>query len=225
MTNVVLVHGLWVDGSSWTEVTGRLQEEGHVVTAVQLPLSSLEDDVAAVQRALAQVDGPSVLVGHSYGGMVISNAAAGGQNVAALVYLAAVAPEEGEAAGEILGRFPASPGLEAVVADAEGYVSLDRTKFAEVFAADVPAAKAAVMAASQGPAAGSCLAAPSGVPAWKSIPSTYVVCTQDRTLQPEAQQWMAERIGARIVHVDASHSAAASQPAQVVDAIVQASRS
>lgn len=220
MTHVVLVHGLWVDGSSWAPVTTRLQEGGHEVTAVQLPLSSLTEDIAAVRRALARIEGPVVLVGHSYGGMVISGAATDTAQVTGLVYVAAVAPEEGEAAGEILGRFAPSEALQNMVADSEGYVLLDRALFPELFAGDVPVETARAMAAAQGPAAQGCLVEPSGPPAWKGVPSTYVLCTKDRTVTPEAQRWTAERIGASVVEVDASHAVAVSQPWVVVEAIL-----
>ncbi|MEU9133474.1 alpha/beta hydrolase [Kitasatospora sp. NPDC048540] len=220
MTHVVLVHGLWVDGSSWEPVTIGLQEAGHEVTAVQLPLSSLADDIATVRRALAQIQGPVVLAGHSYGGMVITGAASGSSDVVGLVYVAAVAPDEGEAAGEILGRFAPSDGLQNVEADAEGYATLKREVFPELFAGDVPLTKARAMAAAQGPAAPACLSTPSGPPAWKSLPSTYVFCERDRTVAPEAQKWMAERIGADVVVAQASHAVAVSQPSVVVDAIL-----
>ncbi|MER7578120.1 alpha/beta hydrolase [Streptomyces sp. NPDC126514] len=216
---MVLVHGLWVDGSSWHLVARELLDRGHSVTCVQLPLSSLTDDVAVVQRAVTQFDGPVVLVGHSYGGAVISNASHGAEQVTALVYVAAVATRPGESAGAVLEGFAPSEGLGAVVADAQGYLTLDRKRFAELFAGDVPLHEAEVMAVSQGPAAQACLAEASGEVGWQQLPSWYVLCEQDRTVAPEAQQGIAERIGATVISVQASHCVAVSKPQAVVEAI------
>lgn len=222
MANVVLVHGLWVDGSSWRLVARELLDRGHSVTCVQLPLSSLTDDVAVVRRAVAQFDGPVVLAGHSYGGAVISNASHGTEQVSALVYVAAVATRPGESAGAVLEGFAPSEGLGAVVADKQGYLTLDRERFAELFAGDVPPREAEVMAVSQGPAAPACLSEASGEVGWQQLPSWYVLCEQDRTVTPEAQRGIAERIGATVVSVPASHSVAVSQPHTVVDTIEKA---
>ncbi|MFJ9821108.1 alpha/beta fold hydrolase [Streptomyces sp. NPDC101151] len=219
MANVVLVHGLWVDGSSWRLVMRELMDRGHHVTAAQLPLTSLSDDVAAVRRVLAQQDGPVVLVGHSYGGAVISAASHGAHAVSALVFVAAVATGRGEAAETVLGRFAPSEGLGALVADAEGYLTMDRDRFPALFAGDVPAREAQVMAACQVPAAGACLAEPAGGAGWHERPSWYVLCTQDRTVTPQAQQAIADRIGATVITAEASHAVAIARPAAVVEAI------
>ncbi|MEU6709565.1 alpha/beta fold hydrolase [Streptomyces wuyuanensis] len=223
MANVVLVHGLWVDGSSWRLVTEGLQEGGHNVTAVQLPHSSLTDDVAEVRRVLARQEGPTILVGHCYGGAVISGAAYGSGHVTGLVYVAAAAPAEGETALEAMGRF--SPGwLHAALADAEDPLTLPRERFREVLAADVPDYEARVMAASQKPVAEACLTEMSGPVAWHKLPSWYVLCTQDRLVTAETQTWMTDRLGANLITVDASHAVAVSQPALVTEAIEGAAR-
>ncbi|MFJ6636946.1 alpha/beta fold hydrolase [Streptomyces sp. NPDC091376] len=223
MANVVLVHGLWVDGSSWRLVTEGLQEGGHNVTAVQLPHSSLTDDVAEVRRVLARQEGPTILVGHCYGGAVISGAAHGSSQVTGLVYVAAAAPAEGETALEAMSRF--SPGwLHAALADAEGPLTLPRERFRDVLAADVPDYEARVMAASQKPVAEACLTEMSGPVAWRRLPSWYVLCTQDRLVTPETQTWMIDRLGANPLTIDASHAIPVSQPALVTEAIEGAAR-
>ncbi|WP_317447616.1 alpha/beta hydrolase [Streptomyces collinus] len=222
MANVVLVHGLWVDGSSWSLVARKLMNHGHSVTVVQLPLSSLEDDIAVVQRALAQQRGPVALVGHSYGGAVISAASHGADDVAALVYVAAVAIGPDESPGAVLEKYPASEGLRAIVADADGYIVLDPARFPELFADDVPRQEAEVLAVSQGPAAGACLAQSVEKVGWQERPSWYVLCTRDRIVTPEAQQGVADRIGAKVFVSEASHAVVRSRPNDVVEAIEDA---
>lgn len=226
VADVVLVHGLWADGSSWGEVIPFLHEAGHRVTAVQLPLTSLEDDVTVTRQALARVSGPVVLAGWSYGGTVITNAAVGAPNVSALVYVAAFAPEKGETGFGILERFPSMVG-EAPVQDAQGRLWMDPDRYGEVLAGDLSLARAAVLAGVQKPAAPECLATASGEPAWRTIPSWYQVAAHDRALLPEAQRWMAERMGATVTSEPASHAVLLSRPertAGVITAALAASR-
>ncbi|MEU9057295.1 alpha/beta hydrolase [Streptomyces sp. NPDC048384] len=219
MANVVLVHGLWVDGSNWALVARELMDRDHSVTVVQLPLSSLADDTAVVQRALAQQNGPIVLVGHSYGGAVISAASHGTEQVVALVYVAAVAIGPGETPNEVLQHYAPSEGLRATVTDGDGYITLDPERFPELFAGDVPRRQAEVLAVSQGPAASACLSRSVEEVGWRERPSWYVVCAQDRIVTPEAQQGIADRIGAKVLTSEASHAVALSRPGDVVKAI------
>ncbi|WP_051965563.1 alpha/beta hydrolase [Kitasatospora mediocidica] len=223
MTNIVLVHGLWADGSCWDRVVASLQRAGHQVTAAQLRLSSFEDDVTQVARILDGQDGPTVLAGHSYGGAVISAAGSRSARAAALVYVTALAPQREEELGAVLQRFP-DLGLEAAMRqDGSGYLTLDPAAFAGVFAADADPGRAAVMAASQKPANGALFTArPQDEPAWKSLPSWYVLATEDRTLNPDAQRFTADRCGATVVEVAAAHAAMVSQPQTVAAVITQA---
>ncbi|MFE1175439.1 alpha/beta fold hydrolase [Streptomyces sp. NPDC058773] len=221
VANVVLVHGLWHDGSSWSEVIPFLHDAGHRVTAVQLPLTSLADDVAATQRVLQQISGPVVLVGWSYGGTVITNAAVGSSNVAALVYVAAFAPDERESGFQILQRFGATVS-KAVLPQEDGLCGLDPECYREVFAADVPAVRAQVLTAVQKPSALTCLESPSGEPAWRSLPSWYQVAEADNALPPEAQRFMAERMRAVTTSVPSSHSSPLSHAQDIAHLITRA---
>ncbi|WP_198035098.1 alpha/beta fold hydrolase [Streptacidiphilus rugosus] len=225
MTNIVLVHGLWADGSSWDRVIPLLEREGHRVTAVQLQLASFEEDIAYTARVVAAQDGPAVLAGHSYGGGVITGAASRAANAKALVYVAALAPEQNEAVGSILQQYPDLGLGETMRPDAAGYISLDRDRFASIFAGDVDADKVAIMAAVQKPANGALFEAVfTDAPAWRELPSWYVVSTGDLTLNPEAQRFMAERIGATVAEVDSSHVAMVSHPEAVTKQILEAAR-
>ncbi|MFG2097573.1 alpha/beta fold hydrolase [Streptomyces sp. NPDC048612] len=221
MADVVLVHGLWHDGSSWSEVIPFLHDAGHRVTAVQLPLTSLEDDVAATQRVLRTISGPVVLAGWSYGGTVITNAVTEASNVSALVYVAAFAPDERESSFQILQRFGATVG-EAVQPQEDGACGIDRDRYREVFAADVPAVRAQVLAAVQKPSALTCLESPSAEPAWRSIPSWYQVAEEDNALPPAAQRFMAERMRAVTTSVPSSHASPLSHARNVADLITRA---
>lgn len=220
VTDVVLVHGLWSDGSSWSEVIPFLHDAGHRVTAVQLPLTSLADDVAATQRVLERISGPVVLAGWSYGGTVITNVRVAASHVAALVYVAAFAPDRGESSFQILQGFGATVG-EAVRPYEDGLCGLNPDRYREVWAADVPAVRANVLAAVQKPSALSCLEASSGEPAWRSIRSWYQVAEEDKALPPVAQRFMAERMGAVIASVPSSHSSPVSHPQEVADLITR----
>ncbi|GAB3598531.1 alpha/beta hydrolase [Kineococcus gypseus] len=223
---IVLVHGAFADASGWSEVTHRLQRRGYPVLAAPNPLRGVAADAAYLRSFLETVPGPIVLVGHSYGGAVITNAATGDPDVKALVYIAAYALEEGETLAEandlgggrsellqniVFRPFGPGPG------DVDGYI--DPAAFRSLFAQDLPARDAAVLATAQRPAALAALTTPSGPPAWKSIPSWYLVARQDRTIPPQAERVMAARAHAHTVEVDSSHLALMSQPQAVVSLI------
>ncbi|TQK50895.1 pimeloyl-ACP methyl ester carboxylesterase [Streptomyces sp. SLBN-118] len=221
MTDIVVVHGLWADGSSWSEVIPLLHAAGHRVHAVQLPLTSVGADVAYTRQIVDRLPGPVVLAGWSYGGAIITNAAQGTPNVSALVYIAAFAPHKGENGNDIMSRYPSTVG-KAVCVDEQGRQWIDPDQYGRLFAADVHPSRAAVLASVQKPAAESCFSTASGEPAWLTIPSWYVVAENDRALLPEAQRWMAERIGAATTSVPASHAVLVSQPARVAEVIATA---
>jgi len=217
---VVLVHGAFADGSSWGRVIPLLQRKGYRVTAVQNALTSLADDVATTRRAIEAQKGPVVLVGHSYGGVVVTEAAAGNPNVKALVYVAAYAPDSGESVASLNDRFPTPPIASALAPLADGFLSVDPARFREVFCADLPASEAAVLAATQRPVAAACLSAPAGAhPAWKEIPSWCVVSRDDRATLPELQRFMAARSKARVTEVKSSHVPFLSHPEDVAEVI------
>ena len=222
-TNVVLVHGGFVDGSGWRAVYDLLKQDGYHVAVVQNPTLSLEGDAAATRLIIDAQDGPVVLVGHSYGGAVITEAGTD-QNVAALVYIAAFAPDAGESVNTLIAGFPADGPLPPILPPRDGFLFLDRDKFHASFAADLPADLAAFMADSQVPWG---LDAPAGQvtdPAWRTKPSWYMVTTEDRMIPPAAQRTMSQRTGATVAEVAASHSVYVSQPAPVADLIKQAAQ-
>ena len=221
---IVLVHGAFADGTGWQHVIPRLERDGYRVVAVQNPLSSFPADVETTQRAIDAVSGPIVVVGHSYGGAVITEAAAGRVNVRALVYIAAFAPEAGEAIGAFGERFPSALGA-ALRPDAAGFLYVDRGRFRELFASDVPAVEASVMAAAQKPVHESVFAAAPQHAAWKSIPSWYLVTQRDQAINPDLERFYAKRIGATTSEVSASHAVFVSQPTAVVRVIEQAAQS
>jgi pimeloyl-ACP methyl ester carboxylesterase len=222
--NIVLVHGAFVDGSSWNGVIARLQRKGYHVSAVQNPLTSLADDVAATRRVLAQQDGPTVLVGHSWGGVVITEAGADDPNVVGLVYVAAIAPEVGESALDILKRGPQMPAGASMKRDDSGFLWLDRAQYRANFAADVPENLTRVLSAAQQPIAASAFEEKVSKAAWQSKPSWYVVTSKDRAVSPEIERWMANRIGATIVEVPSSHLVTVSHAAATADAIDKAAK-
>src|SRR5499427_6978526 len=193
---VVLVHGAFADASGWSRIIPILERDGYFVAAVQIPLTSLSDDVATAKRVVDAQKGPVVLVGHSYGGAVITGAAAGSPNVKALVYLAAFAPEEGEPLGEPGKKFAQPPLNSALVPDSAGFLYIDRAKFHDAFCKDLPEAEARVMAATQKPLSGSVFEASVSAAAWKTVPAWYVVSSQDRAINPELERFYAKRIGA-----------------------------
>lgn len=220
--NAVLVHGAFADGSSWEGVTSRLQAAGMRVIAVQNPLTSLADDVAATRRALDMMDGPTVLVGHSYGGNVISEAGVD-PKVVGLVYVAALAPEPGEVLEDMTRGHPPAPGLAHVRA-AGGFAQLDEAGYLNDLAPDVPRARARAMYAAQGPVVADLFGQKTTQAAWRDKPSWYVVATQDRMILPVVQRALAKKIGATAVEVLASHAVPVSHPAEVARVIQTAAR-
>ena len=222
--NVVLVHGAFCDGSSWAGVIPLLQEAGHNVIAVQLPLTSLSDDIATTRSALASLSGPVILAGHSYGGAVITGAG-DASNVAGLVYIAAYAPEEGENLQNLNDKFAGTEGQKHIgpsyLANA---VWIDPQIFPQVFAADVEPTQARVMAAVQKPTGFGCLGEKSGAPAWQKLPSWYLVSDNDQTINPDAERWMAQRIKATTSSIASSHASPVSHPREVADLIITAAQ-
>ena len=221
--NVVLTHGLYADGSSWSEVIPLLQAAGASVTSVQHPLTSLAAAADATARVLARVSGPTVLAGHSFGGTIISEVGAAA-NVAALVYVAARAPDAGEDYPALAKRYPAGPASAGLVFDGdEG--RLTEEAFLRDFAGDLPREKARVLYAVQQPFVRSLITERTSQAAWRSRPSYYAVCARDRTVNPDLQRFMAKRMGAHTIEVDASHVAMISQPRRIADLILLAAHS
>ena len=218
---VVLVHGGFVDGSGWQEVYRLLTDDGYSVRIVQNPTLSLDGDAAAAQRVIDAQGQPVILVGHSYGGAVITEAG-NDPNVAALVYIAAFAPDTGESVNTLIADPPPGAPVPPILPPQEGFLFLDRDRFHASFAADVPAEQAAFMADSQVPWGVDALGGTISEAAWRSKPSWYLVATDDRMIPPPAQRSMAERAGATVVEVAGSHSIFLSQPAAVTGVIEQA---
>jgi pimeloyl-ACP methyl ester carboxylesterase len=218
--NVVLVHGLYADGSCWSEVIGRLQLAGLKATAVQNPLISLADDVAATRRILALQDGPTVLVGHSWAGMVITEAGVD-PKVSALVYVAARAPDAGEDYVALAAKFPTPPASAGLVKSG-GFAQLSEEAFLRDFAGDIEPAKARILYAEQGRAADAVFSAKTTNAAWRSKPSWYAVSTEDRTISPELERFMADRMKAKTIEVRASHLSLISHPDEITNLILSA---
>jgi len=214
--NVVLVHGAFADGSGWKPVADLLRADGFEVSIVQQPMTSIADDVAATNRILDMQSGPAVLVGHSYGGAVITEAGHH-SNVASLVFVAAFAPAEGEALGAVSASTP--PAAHSIAPTADGYLLVDAVQFPADFAADLPLQTAEFMAISQMPINGQIWGTPIGVPAWQNKPSFGIVATADRMINPELQRAMYARANAQVTEIDGSHSVFLSQPQAVVDVI------
>lgn len=224
MKNVVLVHGGFVDGAGWEGVYGILKKNGYQVSIVQNPTISLEEDVAVTRRVLAAQDAPAVLVGHSYGGAVITEAG-NDPKVAGLVYITAFAPDKGESVATLIKDPPPGAPVPPIMPPLEGYLFLDRTKFAASFAADVEPEKAAFMADSQVPWGLAALSGAISEPAWRVKRSWYMVATDDKMIPPDAQRLMARRAGSVVVEVSGSHAIYVSQPAAVAALIEQAATS
>ena len=219
--NVVLVHGGFVDGSGWQGVYDALTPDGYRVAVVQNPTMSLEDDVAVTRRVIDGLDGPVVLVGHSYGGAVITEAGLH-DKVTALVYVCAFGPDKGESVNTLIAGFPADGPQPPILPPRDGFLFLDRDKFHASFAGDLPAGLAAFMADSQVPWGVNALGGTISEAAWRIKPSWYLVTTEDRMIPPSAQRAMSERTGATVTEVSASHSVYVSHPAAVADLIRQA---
>jgi pimeloyl-ACP methyl ester carboxylesterase len=214
--NVVLVHGAWADGSCWRGVIEGLQSEGYEVIAPQFPLTSLADDVARLRQVLARQTGPTIVVGHSYGGHIITALGADAPGVVALVYVAAFALDEGESLGALLAQGPVPPALVHQSVDDRGFVWLAEDAFTDHFVADVDPVTSKVMFAVQQPIASNIFNDAMGVPAWRSLPSWYLIATEDQAIPPPAQQMFAERMGATTIEVPSSHVAMVSHPKDVI---------
>ena len=220
---VVLVHGGFVDGSGWEGVYKVLRADGYSVSIVQNPTLSLFDDVAATKRIIGRQQGPVILVGHSYGGVVITEAG-NHPNVAGLVYVAAFAPDKGESVATLIKDPPPGAPVPPILPPQDGFLFLDREKFAASFAADVDQDKAEFMADSQVPWGVEALSGTISVPAWKSKPSWYLIATDDRIIPPPAQQFMSKRAGSTVVEVKGSHSVYVSNPQEVAALIETAAK-
>ena len=224
-TNVMLVHGAWADGSCWSKVIPLLLEKGFEVTAAQLPLTSLSDDIAVTRRLLSMQTKPTVLVGHSYGGAVITGAATETPHVKALVYIAGFGLDEGESLDSLSKQGPPSPGSAAIRPDHSGFLWIDREGFHQAFVADATPTEAAIMAAVQKPLSVASFTEKEGVPAWKTIPSWFLISNEDHMIPPPAQQLMAKRMGATIQSVPASHASFMAHPREVAAIIELAAAS
>jgi pimeloyl-ACP methyl ester carboxylesterase len=217
--NLVLVHGAWADGSSWTAAIERLQAQGYGVTAPQMPLTSLADDVAKLRRVLRMQSGPTIVAGHSYGGQIITALGTDAPNVVGLVYIAAFGLDEGESIGALLESAPPTPALANLIIDDEGFAWLPEDDFVGHFAADVDPVKARAMFAVQQPLHTNALAQVMGAPAWKSLPSWYLVADGDQAIPPDAERQFAARMGATTVEVASNHVAMVSHPEEVLSLI------
>jgi pimeloyl-ACP methyl ester carboxylesterase len=221
---VVLVHGGFVDGAGWEGVYNVLKQDGYNVSIVQNPTTSLADDVAATRLAIAQAQGPVVLVGHSYGGVVVTEAGTD-PKVAGLVYIAAFAPDEGESVQSIIANPPPGVPVPPILPPQDGYLFLDKAKFRASFAADVGEAKAAFMADSQVPWGLNALSGAVTEPAWKTKPSWYLVATEDKMIPPPAQRQMSKRAGSTVTEAAGSHAIYVSKPEVVAALIAKAAKS
>jgi len=220
--NIVLIHGAWADGSCWSGVIERLQADGYEVRAPQFPMNSLADDVARLRQVLAFQDGPTLVAGHSYGGQIMTALGAETANVVGLVYIAAFGLDEGESLGALLSQGPATPALAHLFTDARGFGWLSEDDFVNHFAADVDPTQARVLYAVQQPLATSAFAEVMGFPAWKSLPSWYLVAQNDEALPPDAERQFAARMGATTVEILSSHVPMVSHPNEVTDLIEKA---
>jgi pimeloyl-ACP methyl ester carboxylesterase len=223
--NIVLVHGAWADGSSWNKIIPLLEAKGFHVTAVHLPFTTLADDVAAVKRTLALQDGPVLLVGHSYGGAVITEAG-NDPKVASLAYVAAFAPDAGQSAGDLNNEYPAPPGDKEFRPDANGFLKMTDEGIAKDFAQDLPASETKILAAIQGQTSGpNELGAKVTTAAWRNKPSFYIVADHDRMIAPELEKKLAAQMHAKTTHIASSHVPMLSHPAEVAKFIAEAAGS
>ena len=224
-SNIVLVHGAWSDGSVWSKVIPILMNAGHQVIAVKMPLHSLNDDIATVKRAIDHIGGPVTLVGHSYGGFVITNAAYNNPNVTGLVYIAALAPDEGETGNDFFEGLPeefSKTFFESIVSDSAGYLYFNPDKFRESFAQDVDPTEANIWATVQKPTNQSLTAEKSGPPAWKQLSTWYQVSENDRLIPPDIQRLFAERMNATTLSLNSSHASLLSHPDDIAELILNA---
>jgi pimeloyl-ACP methyl ester carboxylesterase len=221
-TNIILVHGLWADGSSWSKVIPILTKAGYRVIAVQLAAHSLADDVATVKRAIDLVGGPTILVAHSFGGFVITNAGYNNRNVTGLVYVSAFAPDEGESAVKFVPVASLPPGL--LVFDSGGFAYLNPKMFHEAFVQDANATEAETLAVVQKPAHQSLFTTPSGPPAWKQHPTWFEVSNNDRIIPPDVQRMFAKRMNATTISLNSSHASLVSHPDEIAELILNAAK-
>src|ERR671914_2085071 len=221
-TNIVLVHGLWADGSSWSKVIPILQNAGHKVIAVQLPAHSLADDVETIKRAIELAGGPVTLVGHSFGGFEITNAAYNNPNVTGLVYVSAFAPDEGESSVNFVPVESLPPGL--LVFDSGGFAYLNPEMFHQAFVQDANVSEAETLAAVQKPAHQSLFTEKSGPPAWKQIPSWFEVSEGDHIIPPDAQRQFAQRMNATTISLNSSHASLVTHPDEIAELILNATK-
>ncbi|MES3100578.1 alpha/beta hydrolase [Sphingomonas faeni] len=221
ITNIVFVHGAWANSSAWDKVLPLVEAAGMTATAVSIPLTSLPEDAATLKRAIALLEGPLLLVGHSYGGSVITEVG-GDPKVAGLVYVAAFAPDAGESAGSLGAGGPPNRLLEVVRPDSEGFFKLTREGVDEVFAQDLTESERSLIFANQGPLAGAALGGEITVPAWRSKPSWFLIATEDNTIHPELQKTMSGRMGATTATIASSHLPMLAHPKSVVDLLLQA---
>jgi pimeloyl-ACP methyl ester carboxylesterase len=220
--NIILVHGAWADGSCWSRVIERLQAEDFMVRAPQFALGSLADDVARLRQVLEFQNAPTIVVGHSYGGQIMSALGTDAPNVVGLVYIAAFGLDEGESLGALLSQGPVTPSLEHLFTDSRGFGWLSEDDFVNHFAADVEPIQAKVMYAVQQALASTAFTDVMGVPAWKSKPSWYLVAQNDEAIPPDVERMFASRMGATTVEIPSSHVAMVSHPGEVADLIEKA---
>jgi pimeloyl-ACP methyl ester carboxylesterase len=220
--NIVLIHGAWADGSCWSGVIERLQADGYHATAPQFPLTALADDVARLRQVLDLQDGPAVVAGHSYGGQIMTALGTDAPNVVGLVYIAAFGLDQGESLGGLLSQGPVTPALAHLFTDKQGFGWLSEDDFVNHFAGDVDPVKAKVMYAVQQPLAASAFGDVMGVPAWKTLPSWYLVATEDEAIPPDAERQFAARMGATTAEIPSSHVPMVSHPGDVAQLIEKA---
>ena len=224
LPNIVLVHGAWADGSCWSAVIEHMQADGYHVTAPQFPMTTLADNVARLHEVLALQNGPTIVAGHSYGGQIITALGTDAPNVVGLVYIAGFGLDEGELIGALLTQGPVTPALAHLIIDKQGFAWLPEDDFLNHFAADVDPVKAKVMYAVQQPLAASALGDVMGIPAWKALPSWFLVAKNDEAIPPDAERLFARRMGATTIEVSSSHVAMVSHHDDVVKLIETAAQ-